>query len=298
MKTILKISILLNAILLGGLMFIWTNPRKEVAALPSAMTKAEPQSLALVQSTPSVVRTEMESKSFRWSQLLSKNDDYRAFVANLRAAGCPEPTVEDIVQGDAERVFFAKRGELQLDGSDPGPWSAQSQMQLVAFVLGKTPAAEQEVAIAASPSSPAESQMRPASERPGTLPAAMQNIDPAALAALNFSDDQKQLIANVQRNLLMPNKNPAALNPNDGQTQMAADASQSSLNQAGGTTQNPQVPAFLALSQQEAQMEANATLQASLGSEGYLGYKLAEEQTALENQLRLHPSWVLVEPQW
>jgi hypothetical protein len=298
MKTILKISILLNAILLGGLMFIWTNPRKEVAALPSAMTKAEPQSLALDQSTPSVVRTEVESKSFSWSQLLSKNNDYRAFVANLRAAGCPEPTVEDIVRGDAERVFFAKRGELQLDGSDPGPWSAQSQMQLVAYLLGKTPAAAQEVAIAASPSSPAERRKRPLPEWPVTIPVAMQSIDPAALTALNLSDDQKQLIADVQRTLMMRNMDPAALNPNDGQKQMVADASQSSPNQAGSMSQNPQDPASFARSQQEAQMEADTTLQASLGSQGYLGYKLAEEQTALENQLMSHPNWVLVDPQW
>ena len=130
------------------------------------------------------------------------------------------------------------------------------------------------------------------------MPVAMPSIDPAALTALNFSDDQKQLIADVQRTLQMRNMDPAALNQNDGQKQMAADASQSSLNQAGGKTQSPQDPASSVLSQQEAQMEADATLQAALGSEGYLGYKLAEEQTALKNQLMLHPSWVLVVPQW
>jgi hypothetical protein len=39
---------------------------------------------------------------------------YRDFVANLRAADCPESTVEDIVRGNVERAFYAKRVELNL----------------------------------------------------------------------------------------------------------------------------------------------------------------------------------------
>jgi len=297
MKTTLRISILLNVFLLGGLLFLWTHPPREAATWPPAGSNIEAPVAAVTSSAAPMVRTEVEFKPFHWSQLLSKNN-YRDFVANLRAAGCPEPTVGDIVRGDAERAFYVKRAELNVDGSDPGPWSARAQIQLVAYLLGQSPTATQEVAADTAPTSPAALRRRPPPVQVVSSPIAMQSIDPAALAALNLSDDQKQLITDVERTLLMRNTDPVALNPNDGQKQMGADASQSSPNQAGGTMQNPQDPASLARSQQEAQMEADATLEASLGSEAYLGYKLAEEQTALKNQLMSHPNWVLVDPQW
>ena len=107
MKTALKISVLLNLGLLAGLMFFWANPRKEAPALPPAVTKVEAP--APVVSAPPVVRTVVESRPFRWDQLVSTND-YRVFVANLRKAGCPEPTVEDIVRGDTERAFSLSAG--------------------------------------------------------------------------------------------------------------------------------------------------------------------------------------------
>jgi hypothetical protein len=253
MKTILKISILLNAVLLGGLIFIWTNPRKVGAALPSAMTKAEPQSLALVQSGLPVMRTEAEPEPFRWGQLLSKNDDYRDFVANLRAGGCPEPTVEDIVRGDAERAFYAKRAELNVDGTESGPWSAQAQIQLVAYLLGQS--ATQEVAADTAPLSPTARRRQPTPVQTVSMPIVMQNID---LAALGLTNDQKQMIAEVRRNF---------------------------LEQVGGTNQNPNDPAFLARWQQ-AQIEADTRLQATLGYQVYMQCQIAGYQMALENQER------------
>ena len=117
MKTRLKISILVNLGLLGVLIYFWANQRRvePAAALPAGSLQP-----VVAVSAPPIVQ-QAEPKPFRWSQLVSTNDDYRLFVANLRALGCPELTVEDIVRGDAERVFFAKRRQLQLEGSDPVP---------------------------------------------------------------------------------------------------------------------------------------------------------------------------------
>ena len=253
MKATMKISVLLNAFLLGGLIFVWTNLRKEGAALPPAGTKVEPLSHAVVQSAPPVVRTEVESKPFHWSQLLSKNDDYRDFVANLRAAGCPEPTVEDIVRGDAERAFYAKRAELNVDGTASGPWSASAQIQLVAYLLGRSPA--KEMAANLAPPSPAVHRRRPSPVQTVSMPIVMQNID---LAALGLNNDQQQAIAEVRQNF---------------------------LEQVGGTNPNPKDPAFLARWQQ-AQMEADTRLRATLGYQVYMEYQIAGYQMALENQER------------
>jgi len=253
MKTMVKISVLLNVALLAGLMFLWANPRKEVAALPPALSKPEPLAHAVVQSAPPVVRSKVESKPFHWSQLLSKNDDYRDFVANLRAAGCPEPTVEDIVRGDAERAFFAKRAELNVDGTASGPWSAQAQIQLVAYLLGQSPT--QEVAADTAPTSPAAHRRRPSPVQTVSMPIVMQNVD---LAALGLNNGQQQVIAEVRQNF---------------------------LEQVGDTNQNPKDPVFLARWQQ-AQIEADTRLQATLGYQVYMRYQIAGYQMALENQER------------
>ncbi|MGD0087952.1 MAG: hypothetical protein ABSC24_12590 [Verrucomicrobiota bacterium] len=253
MKTTLKISILLNVLLLGALIFLWANPRKEGVALPPDVTKAGPPTPVASISAAPIVRTEVEFRPFRWSQLLSKNDDYRAFVANLRAAGCPEPTVGDIVRGDAERAFYAKRAELNVDGTESGPWSAQAQIQLVANLLGQS-AAKEMAADAAAPS-PAARHRQPAPVQSVSMPIVMQKIDPAALG---LNNDQQQLIAEVHQHF---------------------------LEQVGGTNQNPKDPAFLARWQQ-AQIEADTRLQAMLGYPVYMKYQIAGYQMALENQER------------
>ena len=108
---------------------------------------------------------------------------YRAFVENLRAAGCPEATVEDIVWGDTGRAYSVMRGRLRVSPSDAGPWSAQSQMQMVAYFLGQGPA----------PQAPAE--MPPLPLLAGTPPMVLQNVD---LSPLNLSEDQTQALANIR----------------------------------------------------------------------------------------------------
>ncbi len=248
MKTALKISVLLNLGLLAGLMFFWANPRKEAPALPPAVTKVEAP--APVVSAPPVVRTVVESRPFRWDQLVSTND-YRVFVANLRKAGCPEPTVEDIVRGDTERAFFFERGKLHIaDANEPGPWSAQAQMEMVAFLLGETLA--QEVAADTPSSQPLRNRPRP--ERPASMPLVLQNID---LAALGLDDDQMQMITNTRANF---------------------------LDQIGGTNQNANDPAYLARWQQ-AQLQADADFRVDLGPTAFWKYQeLASGQKAAEQQ--------------
>jgi hypothetical protein len=292
MKTMTKISVLLNAGLLGTAVFLWEHPRTvpvSAPAIPAVAATVEPES-APAPAVQTVVAP------FHWSQLMSTNG-YRSFVANLRAAGCPESTVEDIVRGNIQRAFDWKRGELHVDGSEPGPWSAQAQAQMVAYFLGQSPNAQETVEVAEGSSAVA------ASEKPMTAALVpIQDIEPATLAALNLSDEQKQMISEVQQTYA------AALN---GQKQIAANASQSSQSsqpsqdQANDTTQNSQNPlsatatspnasrAQTGLSAaQLAQLNADNALEGALGSDGYLGYTMAQDQTALENQLKEHPSWV------
>jgi len=50
-----------------------------------------------------------------WSQL--ESDDFREFAAHLRAVGCPEETICDILRPEIERSFDARQRRLEQDGN-------------------------------------------------------------------------------------------------------------------------------------------------------------------------------------
>lgn len=137
MKTALRISIWLNLILLGTLSLILIRPRKEPMLPAPSSSKPKPltQTRAVADSPAS---PQAQSKPFRWSQIESKKS-YRIYIANLRAIGCPERTIEAIIWSDADQAFEWERKQLNLDGSGNGPWSQLQETQLVANLLGKAP---------------------------------------------------------------------------------------------------------------------------------------------------------------
>jgi hypothetical protein len=182
MKTTFKISVLLNLLLLVCLSFLWFHPQNRgIVPTPPMAAKAEAQAPA------PVTRTGLETEPFHWSQLLSSND-YLIFVSNLRTAGCPESTVEDIVWGDTDRAYSAMRGRLGVGPSDPGPWSAQAQIKMAAYFLGQKPGTTPETS--AAPSLPMLA---------ATPPLVLQNVE---LSTLKLDEAQTQAIASIRETFL------------------------------------------------------------------------------------------------
>jgi hypothetical protein len=228
MKTVLKISVLLNAILLGGLVFLWPHPQKSGVTTPLIAPMAQSSALP-------IVHTVMEPAPFRWSQLVSTND-YRLFVANLRASGCPESTVESIVRGDTEQVFSTMRQRSGAGAMDNGRWSEQSQNQMVAYLLGQAPTEEQGI-IAEKPVANGQNN-RPADNLPSTavaMAAFIQNFD---LNTPGMTPEQAQETANVRASFLAQVSavntavNNQAIQP---ASQAGADSSSSSQDGTDGT---------------------------------------------------------------
>lgn len=61
--------------------------------------------------TPATTNTTAEldsttKRSFHWSEVEAA--DYRQYIANLRAVGCPEPIIRDIIQADVNQLFAAR----------------------------------------------------------------------------------------------------------------------------------------------------------------------------------------------
>jgi hypothetical protein len=139
MKIIFKFSILFNVILVGGLAFVILDRLRETQVPALVPPVVEPPAQAVANPAPPPAAG--VPPSFHWSQLDS-GDNYRDFIANLRAIGCPENTIADIVRGNVGRAFAWKRSQLKIDGSGNGPWSRSSETELAGSLLGNPPAIE------------------------------------------------------------------------------------------------------------------------------------------------------------
>ena len=272
MKATLKVSISLNLVLLGGMIFILANQREKRSAAAPVLSESKPPAETMATSVVPVPAS-VEPAPFRWSQLMS-GKDYRVYIANLHAAGCPEATIEDIVRGDTERAFAWERNQLSLDGTGHGPWSQAREAQLVASLLSGQSSTETG-ASAQSTENPGQgnhdSEVAQASGPPQNEGAAapayplfLQNPD---WGALGFTAEQQAAIAQVrqqfQNEISSLNQNPGdAANQNAGTTS------------AGGTPSNSNPNGATALTQwQSALQNADDQLQALLGTQGYAAYE-------------------------
>lgn len=105
-----KLSLVLNALLLSFVIW-WTSaaPRPEMRAAPSqCLATNRGQRAKQTPVRPPPPREPLPEvveiiELFHWTQIESA--DYRIYLANLRAIGCPEPTVRDIIIADVNEMF-------------------------------------------------------------------------------------------------------------------------------------------------------------------------------------------------
>src|ERR1700722_11573100 len=132
MRTILRISLLLNFVALIGLAFLLAAGNSSgLTRTPSSPTAA----LRVINTTPPISQARVENVAeprpapaaapFQWSRLYSS--DYHIYVKNLRAIGCPEPTVRAIVVADVDSVYqlFADQLEKKLSAAEGASWPKQ-----------------------------------------------------------------------------------------------------------------------------------------------------------------------------
>jgi hypothetical protein len=91
-----------------------------------------------VRPPPAVI---VKTNAFNWSQV--ESDDYRQYIANLRAIGCPEVTVRDIIMTDVMRLYARRRGLYEQNGRDFKFWETDDKRALKAPQLEER---EQELA--------------------------------------------------------------------------------------------------------------------------------------------------------
>ena len=117
-RTALILSLGLNVALAAA---AYRLARKQPASAPEtlaikAITNRAPES---AETAPTHSPPPGTSARFHWSMIESR--DYPAYIANLRAIGCPEPTIRDIIYADVSELFVRKR-QASLESMERQFW--------------------------------------------------------------------------------------------------------------------------------------------------------------------------------
>jgi hypothetical protein len=85
-------------------------------------TEAKPKGASDAGAQPSVL-TNYIAEEFTWHQIEAQ--DYKDYIANLRAVGCPEETIRDIIVADVNKLFAPRFKMLRTAESGGSYWKSQ-----------------------------------------------------------------------------------------------------------------------------------------------------------------------------
>ena len=256
MKSIVALSLAFNVVLAGVGGTVW---RQNLARSVSAAAP-EPESLAVKAKEPAAVESRPAPEPFRWSQLESSDD--ATYARNLRAVGCPEATIRDLVTAAIARRFDQKRQGLaaarqqgRVDAAGYRDAVAQSWEEQNKSVEGLSGTAAVSGMAGGSPATGAAS---PAGKSAAT------NIAPASGPA---GGDVPPAIVSRNPNIRMPlalSEPDPALGLNDAQKAAAASIADNFAKAVNSQPVDPKSPAYHKL-WQSAQQEADAELKVQIG---------------------------------
>jgi hypothetical protein len=88
--------------------------------------KAKAAAMATRPPAPPAIIT--QTNALNWSQV--ESTDYRQYIANLRAIGCPEITIKDIIMTDVMRLYAQRRGEVSRSKREFKYWETDEKRSL------------------------------------------------------------------------------------------------------------------------------------------------------------------------
>jgi hypothetical protein len=293
MRTTLRISILLNCALLGCLAFLLLNGRR---VRHQAEAPAETENLSpLVEGAIPAPRAppSVEVKPFHWSQIESA--DYRAYIASLRAIGCPEQTIRDIITADVDSQYATRREPLEakLAASTFGGRPAadaelrelrgQEASAITDLLVSPPAAANMTPALAAE--TPASGSGRQEPRDTALASQAIQNGDPSSRELGVTSSDvvpgfppsrslRHTPPAAISMPLVFHEVDPSVLTLNSQQAQVVNDLRQKFIEEVGDPSQDSNDPAY-SQRWQTSQPVVDSDLWSMLGINAFQAYQIA-----------------------
>jgi hypothetical protein len=133
LRSVLIIVLLNTAVLCAGFFFFRWLAADEVATrsvlLRDQLTREQQQRPS--KATPAAGaegRVVYVTNKFNWAQVESA--DYRVYIGNLRAIGCPESTIKDIILTDVMKLYAQRRGQASLNGREFRYWETDEKRKL------------------------------------------------------------------------------------------------------------------------------------------------------------------------
>jgi hypothetical protein len=296
MKAMLKISILLNCVLLCGLLFMLAAGRhaRSVTPPPAPFDEAESVEVPAVPAT--ALPTKGADRPFNWSQV--ESSDYGTYMGNLRSIGCPEQTIRDIITADVDSQYAARREPLEqnLTGNafaeraklESGLHAMrQEEASLITGLLGAPTTAATTATFPAVSSSGSQ-----AAAGTTSMPLVSQSAAPSAatqvarttavpLEATPYAPARKAPPAAISLPLVMQDVDPSMLKLNSRQAQAVNDLREQFIEEVGGPNQDPNDPTY-AQRWQSSQPQADLDLRGMIGIRAWEAYQIAAWAKAQE----------------
>ncbi|MEO5802093.1 MAG: hypothetical protein ABIR24_01075 [Verrucomicrobiota bacterium] len=125
-KILLLVSFGLNMVLMAGFWMNRSGPR-QVAKSELAADAAAARDSKVARSGRTVQTiTVNRDKALDWRSV--ETDDYRAYIENLRAIGCPEETVRDIIIADINKLYASKIAALYPSPKEIKFWRVEDRL--------------------------------------------------------------------------------------------------------------------------------------------------------------------------
>jgi hypothetical protein len=116
LRRLLILSLALNLVM-AALYFCPRNKDAVPTADPIPAADSSRVSTAVTTRIETPAITVVSNLPFNWSAI--ESDDYRRYIANLRAAGCPERTLRDIVVADIDELYATRK---RIPAAMPAVW--------------------------------------------------------------------------------------------------------------------------------------------------------------------------------
>jgi len=124
-KVLLAVSLVLNLALTGVLLwFVNHRPVPAVAPAPPTPPASSGSAAPEPSSKPETVVAAKPAQPFDWRMV--ESEDYKQYIANLRAIGCPEETIRDIIIADVNKLFASRRQALKISTNRFEYWKSGS----------------------------------------------------------------------------------------------------------------------------------------------------------------------------
>lgn len=135
LRVILLLSLGLN-FALGAVWYFWLRSPAPAGREVSALPVRAPAPTNAAQ--PRVI---VRRQFFTWAEVESA--DYRVYIANLRAIGCPEATTRDIIVADVNQLY-AKRRATEIVAPDQQWWRSEPDPAVLQAAADKLRALDDE----------------------------------------------------------------------------------------------------------------------------------------------------------